>query len=201
MFVFPTFTLGVVASPTAPPGTFSTATLQNGNTGAGISNTLTLTINPTSAITASGTLTLAGLTGSQTANNASLTIAGTNAAIFGSSGAWTQSTGTLVLTVAGGQSVPSGSNTVITFTLTNPASTNSGVTGITLAASGLTTANISGTFLGAVTLFNVTTRNTNVAILASTPSNPSGEANIAFSTDINDFYIYDGSDWVVYNPE
>ena len=54
---------------------------------------------------------------------------------------------------------------------------------------------------GAVNLFNVTTRNTNVAILASTPSNPSGEANIAFSTDINDFYIYDGSDWVVYNPE
>lgn len=201
MFVLPTFAFGVVASPTAPPSTFSTATLQNGNTGAGISNTLTLTINPTSAITASGTLTLAGLTGSQTANNASLTIAGTNAAIFGSSGSWTQSSGTLVLTVAGGQSVPTGSDTVITFTLTNPASTNAGVTGITLASSGFTTANISGTFLGAITLFNVTTRNTNVNILASTPSNPSGEANIAFSTDINDFYIYDGSDWVVYNPE
>jgi len=193
--------VGDTDAPSAPPSTFSTATLQNGNTGAGISNTLTLTINPTSAITASGTLTLDGLTGSQTANNASLTIAGTNAAIFGSSGSWTQSSGTLVLTVAGGQSVPTGSDTVITFTLTNPASTNTGVTGITLASSGFTTANISGTFLGAITLFNVTTRNTNVNILASTPSNPSGEANIAFSTDINDFYIYDGSDWVVYNPE
>jgi len=59
----------------------------------------------------------------------------------------------------------------------------------------------SGTFLNTVAIFNVTTRDTNTNILASTPSNPSGEANIAFSTDINDFYIYDGSDWVVYNPE
>lgn len=200
MFVLPTFALGVVASPTSPPSTF-TVSMTNGNTGAGVGNTLTFTVNPSAAIGAGSTLTIAGLTGSQTSDSGSLTVGGTNAAIFGSSGAWTQSTGTLVLTVAGGQSVPTGSNTVITFTLTNPASTNSGVTGITLASSGFTTANISGTFLGAITLFNVTTRDTNVAILASTPSNPSGEANIAFSTDINDFYIYDGSDWVVYNPE
>lgn len=201
MFVLPTFGLGVIGSPTAPPETFDTATLDNGQTAIGNSNTLTFTVNPSAAIGASSTITIAGLTGSQTSDNGSLTVAGAGAAIFGSSGSWTQSSGTLVLTVAGGQSVPTGSDTVITFTLTNPASTNAGVTGITLASSGFTTANISGTFLNTVATFNVTTRNTNAIILASTPSNPSGEANIAFSTDINDFYIYDGSDWVVYNPE
>ena len=130
MFVLPTFAFGVVASPTVPPETFDTATLENGQTAIGNSNTLTITIQPSSAIAASGTITLAGLTGSQTSDNASLTIGGAGAAIFGSSGSWTQSSGTLVLTVAGGQSVPTGSDTVITFTLTNPASANSGVIGV-----------------------------------------------------------------------
>ena len=201
MFVLPTFNLGVIASPTTVPGTFDTATLDNGQTASGSSNTLTFTVNPSAVISAGSTLTIVGLTGSQTGDSGSLTVGGAGASIFGSSGSWTQSSGTLILTVAGGQSVPTGAITVITFTLTNPASTNAGVTGITLASSGFTTANISGTFLNSITLFNVTTRNTNVAILASTPSNPSGEANIAFSTDISDFYIYDGSNWVVYNPE
>ena len=138
---------------------------------------------------------MAGLTGSQTSDSGSLTVGGTGAAIFGSSGSWTQSSGTLVLTVAGGQSIPTGSDTVITFTLTNPASASAGVTGITLASSGFTTANINGTFLNAVALFNVTTRNTEANILASTPTNPSGEVNIAFGTDTKDFYIYNGSGW------
>ena len=199
MFVLPTFAFGVVASPTVPPETFDTATLENGQTAIGNSNTLTITIQPSSAIAASGTITLAGLTGSQTSDNASLTVGGTNAAIFGSSGAWTQSSGTLVLTVAGGQSVPTGSDTVITFTLTNPASTNSGVIGVTLASSGFATANISGTFLNAVATFNVTTRDTEANILASTPTNPTDEVNIAFGTDTDDFYIYDGSAWYIYN--
>jgi hypothetical protein len=201
MFVLPTFGLGVIGSPTVPPETFDTATLVNGGNGAGNSNTLTLTIQPSSAIAASETITLAGLTGSQTSDSGSLTIGGAGAAIFGSSADWTQSSGTLVLTVAGGQSVPTGSNTVITFTLTNPATTNAGVTGITLASSGFTTANISGTFLDAVTLFNVTTRDTEANITSSTPTNPSGEVNIAFGEDTNDFYIYNGSAWFIYNND
>jgi len=201
MFVLPTFSLGVIGSPTASPETFDTATLDNGQTALGNSNTLTLTIQPSSALAASGTITLAGLTGSQTSDNASLTVGGAGASIFGSSGAWTQSSGTLVLTVAGGQSVPTGSDTVITYTLTNPASTNSGVTGITLASSGFTTANISGTFLNTVATFNVTTRDTEANIFASTPTNPSGEVNIAFGTNTNDFYIYYGSAWYIYNND
>ena len=204
MFVLPTFGLGVIGSPTVPPvplETFDTATLENGQTAIGNSNTLTFKVNPSASISAGSTLTIAGLTGSQTSDNASLTVGGTNAAIFGSSGSWTQSSGTLVLTVAGGQSVPTGSDTVITFTLTNPASTNAGVTGITLASSGFTTANISGTFLNAVALFNVTTRDTEANILASTPTNPSGEVNIAFGTDTYDFYIYSGGLWYIYNND
>ena len=201
MFVLPTFGLGVIGSPTVPPSTFDTATLENGQTAIGNSNTLTFTVNPSASISAGATLTIDGLTGSQTSDNASLTVGGAGAAIFGSSGSWTQSSGTLVLTVAGGQSVPTGSDTVITFTLTNPATTNAGVTGITLASSGFTTANISGTFLNAVAVFNVTTRDTEANIISNTPTNPAGEVNIAFGEDTYDFYIYDGSDWYIYNND
>jgi hypothetical protein len=201
MFVLPTFGLGVIGSPTAPPETFDTATLDNGQTAIGNSNTLTFTVNPSAAIGASSTVTIAGLTGSQTSDSGSLTVGGAGAAIFGSSGSWTQSSGTLVLTVAGGQSVPTGSDTVITFTLTNPSSANAGVTGITLASSGFTTANISGTFLNAVATYNVTTRDTEANILATSPSNPSGEVTNAYGTDTNDLYVYDGSVWYIYNND
>ena len=201
MFVLPTFGLGVIGSPTVPPETFDTATLDNGGNGAGNDNTLTFTVNPSASISAGATLTITGLTGSQTSDNASLTVGGAGAAIFGSSADWTQSSGTLVLTVAGGQSVPTGSDTVITFTLTNPATANAGVTGITLASSGFITADISGTFLNAITLFNVTTKNTEANITSNTPTNPSGEVNIAFGTDTYDFYIWNGNAWYIYNND
>jgi hypothetical protein len=202
MFVLPTFSFGVVASPTVPLETFDSASLVNGQTAQGTTNTLTFTVNPSLAISAGSTLTIAGLTGSQTSDSASLTVGGTNAAIFGSSGAWTQSSGTLILTVAGGQSVPTGSDTVITFTLTNPASTNAGVSGVTLASSGFTTANLSGTFLNSIATYNVTTRNTQANILASTPTNPTDEVNIAFGTDTYDFYIYaDDGTWLIFNND
>lgn len=50
-------------------------------------------------------------------------------------------------------------------------------------------------------VFNVTTRDTEANILASTPSNPSGEVNIAFGTDTSDFYVYDGSAWYIFNND
>jgi len=201
MFVLPTFGLGVIGSPTVPPSTFDTANLENGQTAIGNSNTLTLTIQPSSAIAASGTITLAGLTGSQTSDNSSLTIGGAGATIFGSSADWTQSSGTLVLTVAGGQSAPTGSDTVITFTLTNPSSTNSGGTGITLISSGFTTANISGTFLNAVATYNVTTRDTEANIFTTTPTNPNGEVTNALGTDTYNLYVWDGTVWHIYNND
>jgi len=179
---------------------FLSASLQNGSTAINANNTLTLTVQPDSDISASSSITLTGLTGSQTADG-SLTLSGAGASVFGSAGSWTQSTGTLVLTVDAGQTLSTGSDTVITFNLTNPATVSSGVSGVTLSSSGFTQASISGTFLNAVDIFNVTTRNTEANILASTPTNPSGEVNIAFGTDTYDYYIYDGSAWYIFNND
>jgi len=200
MFVLPTFGLGVIASPTVPPGTFDTATLENGQTNLDNTNILTFTVQPSRDIDAGDSITLAGLTGSQTADG-SLTLSGAGASVFGSAGSWTQSTGTLVLTVDTGQTLSTGSDTVITFNLTNPATVSSGVSGVTLDGPNFTQASISGTFLSAVDLFNVTTRDTEANILASTPTNPAGEVNIAFGTDTKDFYIYYDGDWYIYKND
>ena len=200
MFVLPTFGLGVIASPTVPPGTFDTATLENGQTNLDNTNILTFTVQPSKDIDAGDSITLAGLTGSQTADG-SLTLSGAGASVFGGIGSWTQSTGTLVLTVDTGQTLSTGSDTVITFNLTNPATVSSGVSGVTLDGPNFTQASISGTFLNTVDTFNVTTRDTEANILASTPFNPSGEVNIAFATGTHDFYIYDGSAWYIYKND
>ena len=201
MFVLPTFGLGVIASPTVPPGTFDTATLENGQTNLNNTNILNFTVQPSRDISAGDSITLAGLTGSQTADG-SLTLSGSGASVFGSAGSWTQSTGTLVLTVDTGQTLSTGSDTVITFNLTNPATVSSGVSGVTLdGPAGFTQASISGTFLNTVDIFNVTTRDTEANISASTPSLSAGEAGIAFGTDTNDYYIYDGSAWYIYKND
>ena len=200
MFVLPTFGLGVIASPTVPPGTFDTATLVNGNNVKNFENILTFTVQPSRDIDAGDSITLAGLTSSQTADG-SLTLSGAGASVFGSAGSWTQSTGTLVLTVDTGQTLSTGSDTVITFNLTNPATLSSGVSGVTLSSSGFTQASISGTFLNTVDTFNVTTRDTEANILASTPTLSAGEAGIAFAIHTHDFYIYDGSAWYIFKND
>jgi hypothetical protein len=190
---------GFDATAVAPANTFTTLTIADTDTNAiGADDTITFTVQPSVEIAAGGTLTLTGMQGTQTADNASLTVGGAGAAIFGSSGSWTQSTGTLVLTVAGGQSLPTGSNTVITFTLTNSASVQSGKT-VSVSSSTFATANATGTILNTVATYNVTTRDTEANILASTPSNPSGEVTNAYGTDTNDLYVYDGSAWYIYN--
>jgi len=209
MFVLPTFGLGTVASPTVPLGTFETATLYNASTVVGAVNPITFTVQPSRDISAGDSITLTGLTGSQTVDG-SLTLSGAGASVFGSAGSWTQSTGTLVLTVDAGQTLSTGSDTVITFNLTNPATVSSGVSGVTLSSSGFTQTSISGTFLSAVNSFNITTRDTESNIFATTPTNPSGEVNIAFSTDdagtdnasyTNDFYIYHDGAWYIFNND
>lgn len=47
--------------------------------------------------------------------------------------------------------------------------------------------------------FNISTRELEATIEASSPSNPSGEVTIAYGTDTEDLYIWDGSSWHVYN--
>jgi hypothetical protein len=180
---------------------FTTASLANGQTAISGSNTLTLTLQPAVDITAGGTILLKGLTSSTTANNSSLALSGTNAAIFGNSASWAKTAGTLTLTVAGGQTLSTGADSTISFTLSNPIFASTGVSSVQLSSSGFITASISGTFLNTVPTFNIATRDTEANILASAPTNPSGEVTIAFGTDTHDFYIYDGTFFNVYNND
>ena len=180
---------------------FLTASLQNGTNLPSATNILTFTVQPDTALSASSSITLSGLTGSATADG-SLTISGAGASIFGSAGSWTQSTGTLVLTVDTAQTLPTGSDTVVSFTLTNPVS-SSGVTSVDLSSTNFTTASISGLFLEAVAnKYNIpdsTDQQTEATIAALTPTNPSGEVTVKFGSDTGDLYVWDGSDWYIYD--
>jgi len=184
--------------------TFDTATLLNSSNLPSNTNTLTFTVQPSTAISAGSSITLSGLTGSATTDNVSLSLGGAGAAIFGSAGSWTQSTGTLVLTVDSGQTLPTGSDTVVTFTLTNLAS-SSGVTSVNLSSTNFTTASISGLFLeAAANKYNIpdsTDQQTEANILALSPTNPSGEVIVKFGSDTYDLYVWDGRAWYTYNND
>ena len=52
-----------------------------------------------------------------------------------------------------------------------------------------------------ITKYNISTRDTEANILASSPTNPTGEVTIAYGTDTQDFYIWDGSAWYVYHND
>jgi len=177
-------------------GDFTTASLLGSSTVANTANTFTLTIRPEVDIT-SGTVTLTGLDASQTADNASLSITSTSN-IFGTTADWTQSTGTLVLTVS--TTVPSNTDTIVTFDLTNPSDTpNSGSTGITLDSANYNQASITGDFLYTVGPFTVadTTRNESV-ILADTTQT---QYTIEYGADTQDLYVWDGSAWYIFNND
>ena len=190
---------------------FLNASLQNGTNLPSATNILTFTVQPDSDISAGSSITLSGLTGSATSDG-SLTISGAGASIFGSAGTWTQSTGTLVLTVDSGQTLPTGSDTVVTFTLTNSAS-SSGVTSVNLSSTGFTTASISGLFLEAVAnKYNipddtVTPGSANdfqqdeADILLLSPTNPTDEVTVYFGSDTYDLYVWDGNVWYIYNND
>lgn len=47
-------------------------------------------------------------------------------------------------------------------------------------------------------IFNVSTRDTEVNILTTSPGNPTNKVNIAFGTDTHDLYIWNGSSWSKY---
>lgn len=55
-----------------------------------------------------------------------------------------------------------------------------------------------GTVFAAAGGFNISTRDTETNISTSTPTNPSGEVTIAYGTDTEDLYIWDGSTWYIY---
>ena len=177
-------------------GDFTTASLLGSSNVANTVNTFTLTIRPEVDIT-SGTVTLTGLDVSQTADNASLSITSTSN-IFGTTAGWTQSTGTLVLTVS--TTVPSSKRTIVTFDLTNPSNTpNSGSTGITLDSANYNQASISGDFLYTVSPYIITntTRNESV-ILADTTQT---QYTIEYGADTQDLYLWDGSIWYIFTND
>ena len=107
-------------------------TLSESDTTPGSLNTITLGFQPSVNIDAGYTVVIAGLLHSQTATTALLTISGGDASRFaaddgagtvtGGKGNWDQASGTLTLTVAVGQTIPSDSVTTLTFELLNPAS-------------------------------------------------------------------------------
>jgi hypothetical protein len=78
-----------------------------------------LTVHPNFALGAGDVLTLSGLA-FLTGGGSALAIGGADAARVGSSGSLNGAAKTLTLTVAGGQSIPSGADSVFAFTLTNP---------------------------------------------------------------------------------
>ena len=49
-------------------------------------------------------------------------------------------------------------------------------------------------------VFNVAT-DTESNILASSPTNATGEVTVKFGTDTYDLYIWDGSAWYIYNND
>ena len=77
-------------------------------------NTLTLTLIADVSLEKGSTVTITGLTGSQTPDG-SLAVT-SSSSFLGVAGAWTQSSGTLVLTAESGGTV-SGKECVVTFNL------------------------------------------------------------------------------------
>lgn len=47
-------------------------------------------------------------------------------------------------------------------------------------------------------VYNISTRDTEANIQATSPSNPSGSVTLAFGTDTYDLYVWDGTDWYKY---
>jgi hypothetical protein len=184
---------------------FSNVSLTESTTVESSVNTFTLVFRPNLAISASGTITLSGLSGSATATNASLALIGVGASLFGSVGDWNNN-GTLVLTVASGQTIPTNADTTISFYLTNPAFPNSGVSSVTLASNGFDTSAVSGTF------FNVTESAFDNSLTFPTIQVFNNESDfinetyasdytIVHAKDTDKLYVWDGDAWYKYNND
>lgn len=184
---------------------FSNVSLTESLTVQNLANTFTLVFRPDIAISATGTITLSGLSGSATATNSSLTIAGAEASIFGSVGDWNND-GTLVLTVASGQSVSNTSDTTITFELTNPAFPNSGVSSVTLASSGFNTSAVSGTFFNVIeSIFDSSLTFPTIDVFDNESdfitTTYAPDYTIVHAKDTQNLYVWDGSAWYIYKND
>jgi hypothetical protein len=50
-------------------------------------------------------------------------------------------------------------------------------------------------------IYNIEDIETEAVVLASTPTNPSGEVTVKFGSDTFDLYVWDGSVWFIYNND
>eukprot|EP00961_Rhodomonas_salina_P194654 2628092-Rhodomonas_salina.1 len=93
-------------------GAFTVANIGQNNPHPGINNTITVTIATNVDLVAGSKVTLAGLLGSQTSSQEALQLSEVGnsqaAVVFGNVSSWTKSTGTLVLSVAAGQTAAAG---------------------------------------------------------------------------------------------
>jgi len=102
----------------------------------GATNTISVTIKPQFDLTGNknSKITLSGLVGSVTPD-ATLPLLNANA-LFNATAQWSAKRGTLILSVAPGQTVPQASDTVISFDLTNPTIPQDGVSLVQISADG-----------------------------------------------------------------
>ena len=84
-------------------------------------NTLSVKIKLNTLLGPGGQITISGLTGTQTLDDVTLPLGDRDAEVFGGTAAWTQSSGTLLLTVARNKTVEFLREYRISFVLTNPA--------------------------------------------------------------------------------
>ena len=103
--------------------TFSVKSIQQSTPVPGATNAMTVMLTANVNLQTGSTVTITGLTSTQTADSASLAVISTYS-FLGTTGAWKQSSGRLVLTAASG-GIMSGTFCVVTFNLTNPASAQS----------------------------------------------------------------------------
>jgi hypothetical protein len=99
------------------PG-FSVKYIQQSTPSTSANNTLIVTLTANCNLGSGSTVTITGLTGSQTSDTSSLPVTSTRSQ-FGTKGNWAQTAGILVLTAS--HVVTSGLPVVLTFTLINPA--------------------------------------------------------------------------------
>jgi hypothetical protein len=115
----------------------------------GATNTIAVTIRPQFALTGAkqSTITISGLIGSLTPD-ATLALLDSDA-LFNSTAKWNAKKGSLILSVAPGQTVPSTSDTVVKFDLSNPTVPQSGAALVQISADGDVPISASAMVLGA----------------------------------------------------
>jgi hypothetical protein len=93
--------------------------ISESNTVFGELNKITLELQPNAPIGASTSITVSGITGTQTPDNSEISIEGPSSHLFGRKGNWTQLSGSLILTVSPGQSIPFVTTSTISFVVKN----------------------------------------------------------------------------------